>query len=113
LERRHLAAISQPWPPIARLETGELLLIDKIPEADFSRLKADPRFRFVLSPRASHTLGFSMTVTKAPTDDHPVREAVNWAVDRQSIVDKVCSGVHHSSQGPLSAGGCASGDTTE
>ena len=104
LEGLKFRAITEPSTRIATLESGENLLIDEIPEADYSRLKADSRFRFVLSPRASHTLGFSMNVTRAPTDDHAVREAVNWAVDRQSIVDKVFFGVHHGSQGPLSEG---------
>src|SRR5437762_4884290 len=97
-------AITEPSTRIATLESGENLLIDEIPEADYSRLKGDDRFQFVFSPRASHTLGFSMNVTKAPTDDHAVREAVNWAIDRKSIVDKVFFGVHHVSVGPLSEG---------
>jgi len=106
-------AITEPSTRIATLESGENLLIDEIPEADYARLKNDKKYSFVLSPRASHTLGFSMNVTKAPTDDHAVREAVNWAVDRQSIVDKVFFGVHHVSQGPLSEGVWARDDTIE
>jgi peptide/nickel transport system substrate-binding protein len=97
-------AITEASTRIATLESGENVLIDEIPEADYARLKDDKRFTFVLSPRASHTLGFSMNVAKAPTDDRAVREAVNWAVDRKSIVDKVFFGVHHVSIGPLSEG---------
>jgi len=106
-------AITEPSTRIATLESGENLLIDEIPEADYARLKADSRFKFVLSPRASHTLGFSMNVAKAPTDDHTVREAVNWAIDRKSIVDKVFFGVHHVSVGPLSEGVWARDDAIE
>ncbi len=106
-------AIPEPSTRIATLESGENLVIDEIPEADYNRLKDDKRFTFVLSPRASHTLGFSMNVTKAPTDDHAVREAANWAVDRKSIVDKVFFGVHHVSVGPLSEGVWARDDTIE
>ena len=106
-------AITEPSTRIATLESGENLLIDEIPEADYNRLKDDKRFTFVLSPRASHTLGFSMNVTKAPTDDHAVREAVNWAIDRKSIVDKVFFGVHHVSVGPLSEGVWARDESIE
>ena len=106
-------AVTEPSTRIATLESGENLLIDEIPEADYNRLKDDKRFTFVLSPRASHTLGFSMNVTKAPTDDHAVREAANWAIDRKSIVDKVFFGVHHVSMGPLSEGVWARDDTIE
>ena len=106
-------AVTEPSTRIATLESGENLLIDEIPEADYARLKDDKRFAFVLSPRASHTLGFSMNVTRGPTDDHAVREAVNWAVDRKSIVEKVFFGVHHVSIGPLSEGVWSRDDTIE
>ncbi|TMG39986.1 MAG: hypothetical protein E6H88_00740 [Chloroflexi bacterium] len=104
LERLKFRAITEPSTRVATLESGENLLIDEIPEADYARLRGDDRFRFVLSPRASHTLGFSMNVTKPPTDDHAVREAVSWAVDRKTIVEKVFFGVHHATVGPLSEG---------
>jgi peptide/nickel transport system substrate-binding protein len=97
-------AITDASTRVATLESGENLLIDEVTEADYARLKADSRFTFVNSPRASHTLGFSMNVTKAPTDDRAVREAVNWAVDRKSIVEKLFFGVHKVSVGPLSEG---------
>ena len=113
LDTLKFRAVTEPSTRIATLESGENLLIDEIPEADYGRLKGDARYRFVLSPRASHTLGFSMNVTKAPTDDHAVREAVNWAIDRKSIVDKVFFGVHHVSQGPLSEGVWARDETIE
>jgi peptide/nickel transport system substrate-binding protein len=105
--------IIEPSTRIATLESGENLLIDEIPEADYARLKSNNKYAFVLSPRASHTLGFSMNVTKAPTDDRAVREAVNWAVDRSTIVEKVFFGVHHVSVGPLSEGVWSRDETIE
>jgi len=113
LDQLKFRAITEPSTRVATLESGENLFIDEIPEADYARLKEDKRFRFVQSPRASHTLGFSMNVTKAPTDDHAVREAVNWAVDRKSIVDKIFFGVHHVSMGPLSEGVWARDESIE
>jgi peptide/nickel transport system substrate-binding protein len=89
---------------IATLESGESLLIDELSEPDYARLKSDKRFAFVETPRRSHTLGFYINVGKPPTDDLAVRQAINWAVDRQSIVDKVFFGVHKVSIGPLSEG---------
>src|SRR5438105_3379806 len=113
LDQIKFRAITEPSTRVATLESGENLFIDEIPEADYARLKDDKRFRFVMSPRASHTLGFSMNVSRPPTDDRAVREAVNWAVDRKSIVDKIFFGVHHVSVGPLSEGVWARDDTLE
>lgn len=89
---------------VATLESGENLLIDEIAEPDYQRLKSDKRFRFVEAPQRSHTLGFILNVQKAPTNDKAVREAINWAVDRQGIVQKLFFGVHHVGVGPLSEG---------
>ncbi len=113
LDQIKFRAITEPSTRVATLESGENLLIDEIAEADYARLKEDKRFTFVLSPRASHTLGFSMNVTKAPTDDRAVREAVNWAIDRKSIVERVFFGVHHLSVGPLSEGVWARDESIE
>jgi len=99
-----LRAITEASTRTATLESGENLVVDEITEADYNRLKADKRFAFVESPRASHTIGFSMNVQLAPTNDKAVREAVNWSVDRTSIVEKLFFGVHKVSVGPLSQG---------
>ncbi len=61
---------------LATLESGKNLLIDEISEPDYGRLK----------------------------DDKAVREAINWAVDRQGIVQQLFIGVHHVGIGPLSEG---------
>jgi peptide/nickel transport system substrate-binding protein len=97
-------AITDSSTRVATLESGESLLIDELSEPDFARLKSDKRFAFVVTPRRSHTLGFYLNVGKPPTDDLAVRQAINWAVDRQSIVDKVFFGVHKVSIGPVSEG---------
>jgi peptide/nickel transport system substrate-binding protein len=97
-------AITDTSTRVATLESGESLLIDELSEPDYARLKGDKRFTFTETPRRSQTLGFYMNVGKAPTDDPAVRQAINWAVDRQSIVDKVFFGVHKVSVGPVSEG---------
>lgn len=104
LQQVKLRAVTEASTRLATLESGEDLVIDEIPEADYARLRNDTRFAFLEAPRASHTIGFSMNVQKAPTDDKAVREAVNWAVDRKSIVEKLFFGVHKVSVGPLSEG---------
>lgn len=97
-------SITENATRIATLESGENLLVDQVPEPDYPRIKADKRFRIVEAPIRSHTYGFLINVQKAPTNDKAVREAINWAVDRQAIVQKLYFGVHHVSVGPLSEG---------
>jgi len=89
---------------VATLESGENLLIDDLTEADYARLKGDQRFRFVSVPRVGSSIGFYINVKKAPTDDLAVRQAINWAVDRKTIVDKLYFGVHKPTVGILTEG---------
>ena len=88
----------------ATLESGESLVIDDVPEADYSRLKNDKRFTFVQLGRKGPGYGFQFNMKKAPVSELAVRQAMNWAVDRQGIVDKVLFGVHHPTVGPLQEG---------
>jgi peptide/nickel transport system substrate-binding protein len=88
----------------ATLESGESLFIDDVPEADYARLKNDKRFTFVQLGRKGPGYGFQFNMKKAPVSDLAVRQAMNWAVDRQGIVDKVLFGVHHPTVGPLQEG---------
>lgn len=104
LQTLKFRAVTDSSTRVATLESGESLLIDELSEPDYARLRSDKRFAFVETPRRSHTLGFYMNVRKPPTDDLAVRQAINWSVDRQSIVDKVFFGVHKVSVGPLSEG---------
>jgi peptide/nickel transport system substrate-binding protein len=104
LQGMNLRAISDAATREATLESGENLLIDDLSEADYARLKSDPRFRFVTSPRVGSAIGFYLNVKRAPTDDLAVRQAINWAVDRKSIVDKLYFGVHKTAVGIFSEG---------
>ncbi|MBI2755623.1 MAG: hypothetical protein HYX52_02835 [Chloroflexi bacterium] len=99
-----LRSVQEPGTRLATLESGENLLIDELSEPDYARLKADRRFTFVETPRKGIALGFSINVSKAPTDDAAVRQAMSWAIDRKSIVDKLFFGVHKVTVGPLAEG---------
>jgi peptide/nickel transport system substrate-binding protein len=113
LQTLKFRAITESSTRVATLESGESLLIDELSEPDYARLKSDKRFAFVEAPRRSHTLGFYFNITRPPTDDLAVRQAINWAVDRRSIVDRVFFGVHKVSIGPLSEGVWARSDEPE
>ena len=97
-------SIPQDATRVATLESGENLLIDDVPEADYARLKGDNRFSFVETPRKGLALGFFINVSKPPTDEVAVRQAINYSVDRKSIVSKLFFGVGTPTVGPLASG---------
>jgi ABC-type transport system substrate-binding protein len=75
-----------------------------VSEPDYNRLKSDKRFRFIEAPRLGTALGFFINVQKSPTNELAVRQAMNYAVDRKSIVERLFFGVHKPAVGPLAEG---------
>ncbi|TMB91498.1 MAG: hypothetical protein E6J38_13550 [Chloroflexi bacterium] len=98
--------VPDPSTKTATLESGENLLIDDLAEADYARLRNDKRFTFVQGPQKGPAYGFQFNMRKptSPVSELAVRQALNWAVDRQGITDKILFGVHHPLVGPLSEG---------
>jgi peptide/nickel transport system substrate-binding protein len=98
--------IPDPSTKTATLESGESLLVDDLQEADYPRLKNDKRFGFVQVAQKGPAYGFQFNMRKpsSPVSELAVRQALNWAVDRQGICDKILFGVHHPLVGPLSEG---------
>ena len=99
-----LRTIAEDATRVATLESGESLVIDEVSEPDYNRLKTDKRFSFIEAPRRGLALGFFINVDKAPTSDVAVRQAMNYAVDRKSIVERLFFGVHKPTVGPLAEG---------
>jgi peptide/nickel transport system substrate-binding protein len=104
LERVEFRAITETATRVATLESGESLLVDQLSEPEYARLKSDERFHFVEAPRVGVAIGFCMNVQKPPMDELAVRQALNYAVDRQAIVDKLYFGVHKVNVGILTEG---------
>ncbi len=52
---------------------------------DFARLRADPKYRSLTVPSSTNVFGSN--VTKPPTDNKLVRQALNYAMDRKRIVE--------------------------
>ncbi len=104
LQSIRLRTIAEDATRVATLESGESLVIDEVSEPDYARLKSDARFKFIEAPRRGLALGFFINVDKAPTDDLAVRQAMNYGVDRKTIVDRLFFGVHKPTVGPLAAG---------
>ncbi len=99
-----LRGVTEPATRVATLESGENLMIDEVPEPDYARLKNDTRFTFVETVRRGIPVGFFINVQRPPTNELAVRQAINWAIDRKSIVEKLFFGVHRASVGPLTPG---------
>ncbi|GAB4569208.1 MAG: ABC transporter substrate-binding protein [Anaerolineae bacterium] len=83
------------------LESGEVHVMGEVPPLDARRLSQDDRFKLYAVPIPGQPLQFFLNVTKPPTDDRRVRQALLLATNRQAIVDAVFGGLSPVAHGPL------------
>jgi peptide/nickel transport system substrate-binding protein len=85
---------------LTEFEAGTVNFIVNVPPDDLARLKADPKYTVVEQP-GMHTWWVAFNHTKPPFDDVRVRQAMNYAVNKQAIVDNILKGTGTLSINPL------------
>jgi peptide/nickel transport system substrate-binding protein len=82
-----------PQALVVQLEAGSLDGIKAPPVNDFVRLKQDPVYQSLVHPAtgAYYCVGFNCTVP--PFDNPKVRQAFNWALNRQRFTDQILKGI--------------------
>ena len=84
------------------LETGEIHVAQEVPAVDVERLNAEPDIDVSVKPGPGTGIMLLFNMSKAPTDDLRVRQAINYAVDQKAISDVLYQGVLGPAYGPLS-----------
>ena len=77
---------------LAMLETGEADLVVDVPGFEVPRLKASKQVALIQRPN-TRLMHIGINVTKAPFTDVRVRQAMNFAIDREAIVEGVLGGL--------------------
>ncbi|MFO8042878.1 MAG: glutathione ABC transporter substrate-binding protein [Alkalispirochaeta sp.] len=85
---------------IVALETGEADAIMRVPPQETDRLEAIPEIEVVYETSV-RTVYIGFNNQKEPFDDPRVRQALNYAVDKQAIVDGLFDGVFNVSDAPV------------
>jgi len=88
---------------VVALETGEVQAAVRIPPFDIPRLRANPKLT-VLSAASVRTIFLGFNALKEPFNDKRVRQAINYAVNKEAIVKHVLGGVGRVSDAPISPG---------
>jgi peptide/nickel transport system substrate-binding protein len=86
---------------VAALEKGEVHVAVKIPPSDLPRLKADSKIKIMTSPSA-RTIYLGLNCLKEPFTDKRIRQALNYAVNKEAIVERVLDGAGRVSDAPIS-----------
>jgi len=92
LEELTIKTIFDASTKVMALETGEVDLIYSVPLSDVSSLEADPDIQ-VFKKMMPQTAVLRLNAKRAPIDDVNVRKAINYAINRQDIVDYIYEGI--------------------
>ncbi len=85
------------------LEGDEAQVMGEIPPQDAVRLKDGPDFQLIPVAVPGMTLQMFLNTEKHPTNDPKVRQALNYAVDKEAIVKAIFMGLSPVAHGPLNA----------
>ena len=86
----------------AALRAGEVDAVFYIPPIDITELRADPAFRVEICPVRGIPVCMMMNTARYPTNDVSVRQAVNYAIDQDALVEEVFKGEFARAYGPVS-----------
>ncbi|MBI5877257.1 MAG: ABC transporter substrate-binding protein [Chloroflexi bacterium] len=89
------------------LESGEVDIIDEPPPEEAQRLKTDTRFRVDAVVIGGLPQVLNINVSRPPTNELAVRQAMLYAVDRKSMAKLIFFGALPPANGPFSSGSWA------
>ena len=85
LDGVHVNILKNPQSLVAQLEAGALDIADMPSLIDFARLRTDTNYTALTVPSSTNVFGSN--VTRPPTDNKQVRQALNYAMDRKRMVE--------------------------
>ncbi len=87
---------------VAALEKGEVDLITNVPPQEVSRLQGEKGLNILIVP-FNRVIFIHMNNSKKPFSDPKVRQAMELAVDRESIVKNILKGFGQVADGPVAS----------
>ncbi|MBE2898984.1 ABC transporter substrate-binding protein [Pasteurellaceae bacterium TAE3-ERU1] len=84
----------------AKLQTGRCDMMDFPNSADLEKMKHDPKIQMI-EKEGMNVSYIAMNVEKAPFDNPKVRQALNYATDKDSIIKVVYQGAGKPAKNPL------------
>jgi len=85
------------------LEKGEAQLMDGPPADEVSKLQKNPKYQVNVQADPGMPMIFQPNVTRMPTKELAVRQAMLYAVNRKQVADLLSYGVNKPGNGPLTS----------
>ena len=99
IKRIEWVIIPEASTRLAALLAGDVDLAYSLPATDLERVKNDPKFT-VLTPTSNRVI-FIAILPKGPLKDPKVRQALNYAVDKNAIISSVLYGLGIAADSPV------------
>ncbi len=88
---------------LAALEAGDVQMIEMVPESSFADLQSNDDYTVTSESKPGLPGVLEVNTAMAPTDDVAVRQAMNYALDQQTLIDIALFGTTIPASGPLSS----------
>ena len=98
LEKLIIKTIFDASTKVMALEAGEVDLISDVPPAEVSSLESNPDIR-VFKKMVPSTIVLHINAKKGPLSDVRVRKAINFAINKEDIVDYILEGIGEPAKG--------------
>ena len=85
---------------LAALETGEVMMINNVPPDQVARLRGNPNLQVLASP-TNRVMFVTIRTDRKPFTDKRVRQALNYAIDREALTKGLLGGTAPISRAPL------------
>ena len=92
IDEWRVQVIPDPQSIVTQFEAGALDLVDLAPVRDAVRLQKDSRYQVIPNPLAGQYSGIIVNTSNPPLDNKVVRQALNYAIDRQRYIDTALGG---------------------
>jgi peptide/nickel transport system substrate-binding protein len=88
---------------LAALQSGEVQFIQDVPTQNYKDLQGDSKIKILQGELSGSGWSMMINVTKAPTDDVKVRQALEWGVDKTAMIKAVWQGLGTPASSPLTS----------
>ncbi len=94
-------AIPEAATRVIELESGNVDVLAQLPPEEYNRLEKNKNITVFRHP-SNVTIFFGINQSVKPMDNKLVRQAFNYAIDKQAVIDAASGGFGELSRGPLS-----------
>ena len=100
LDELRIRFIPENGTRVASLEAGDVMMINNVPPDKVPRLKKNPEID-VLAARTNRVMYVSIRTDRPPFNDKRVRQAMNYAIDKEALTQGLMGGMGIPVKSPL------------